>query len=761
MRSWIVASLLLGVSAACRSTAAVEREQLMNVLGQDPVELLRTIGGACDASRAAELARDLDGEWSGADELRLLRFGLAHDDERVVFGATVLMGEQLPVPELRHAASVVIPRLADADCPVTWDQARQLIGSVDFAAVAAVVPKMPEQEASWFLGHLHRMVRPDAIPVLCELARSTEGAVRRQAFADAVLTAEYSDQHVPLLVATWLDFVGRQRDAEPAGPGLPGVLAAALRAHLERPELPPPPEGELDRRLPGLPVVPCARWLVASTPGAADVMLLRQLLASPEEPLRHASAWALGAVDSEAARAVLQGEPPADDRPVCWTAARARAGDPAALERLLAGDDDALAFGLALASQERRRAFCARLLTLPFEQAQPIVSTLGEWSRGEIYLSFADPPYDDRYLGDLEPLVAASSRVDARLLRLLIRSVPACQTGRLADVALALPVDDLFTPSLSEWGQDFDTGLPLMGRGDVWAFLEVTRPEAFSRRLREGLDSTVEAVRDRCAGFLIRLGDPERLDRLAAWIDARDDAEDEWVHLARDVGADVVQVLRSRLLTEQDPRRQVGLMRGLAVALGMPFEFAMGSWNLGEDQIEDVRAALLAGDAAAAFLRSQPAFQPWSSGLLANWQVPAVRSFLREQRDARDVHAQDAYLFDQLSALATDDHATLDRMLQAVRDGRYATHDGFSPRVAAHAKGLAMLPFWIDDLGSNCCKCVFVEEVLQNLFVRAGDAYGRSRYLEPTGPWLRRTLLPVADRLRWSRIANGYVVAGR
>jgi len=72
-----------------------------------------------------------------------------------------------------------------------------------------------------------------------------------------------------------------------------------------------------------------------------------------------------------------------------------------------------------------------------------------------------------------------------------------------------------------------------------------------------------------------------------------------------------------------------------------------------------------------------------------------------------------------------------------------------------------MLPFWIDELGSNCCKCVFVKEVLQELFVRDGDAYGRSRYLEPTGPWLRRSLLPVADRLRWSRIANGYVVAGR
>ena len=669
------------------------------------------------------------------------------------------MGEQLPVPELRDAAAVVLPRLGDPDCPVSSDQARHLIGSGDFAAAYAAVPKLSERDATWFLGGLHRMVRPDTIALSCQLARATDGAVRRAAFQNAEMVVDYSGEHTPLLIATWLALVGRAPAADPVGPGLPGVPATALRVHLEWDEDPKPAEGELDRRTPGLPVVPCARWLAASTAVAADVPLLRDLLACPATPLAAAAAWALGAV--EAAAGTLQGEPPASVGPGCWMAARARARDPAALERLLAGDHDGLLFGLALATPERRQAFCSHLFALPFEQAQPILSTLRDWSRGEYYGYFTDPSYDDRYLAALEPMVAASPRVDARFLRLLLCSVPACQTGRLADRALALPVEDLFTPSRSEWNQDVDTGSPVMGRGDVWAFLEVTRPATFRHRLREGLESEVESVRDRCAEFLIRLGDPERVDRLAAWIDARDDVEDEWVLLARDGGADVIEALRRRLSSEQDARRQAELMRGMAVALGMPFEFARGSWSVDEVHAEDVHAALLAGDAAKAFLSSRPAFHPRSSGLLAGWQALAVRTWLRDQRNASKASAEGVYLFDQVAALATDDRAALERMLLPVHDGRYATHYGFSARVAAQAHGLAMLPFWIDQLGSNCCKCAFVDEVMQELFVRDSDAYGRSRYLEPAAPWLRRTLLPVADRLRWSRIANGYVVAGQ
>jgi hypothetical protein len=173
-----------------------------------------------------------------------------------------------------------------------------------------------------------------------------------------------------------------------------------------------------------------------------------------------------------------------------------------------------------------------------------------------------------------------------------------------------------------------------------------------------------------------------------------------------------------------------------------------------------VRGALLAGDAAEAYLRTAHDFDAWDAPLLAAWR-PRVTAFLREQRRSAEASAEQLYRFDQLWALSTDDRAVLESMLQPVRDGRYATHSGSSARVAARADGLAMLPFWIDELGSNCCKIVFVEEVLEDLFHCDSRAFARRDRPEPASAFLRRTLLPVADRLRCSRIANGYVVAGR
>lgn len=759
-RATAVASVVVFAFGGCRSAQVVEREALTAALGRDPVAVLRAIGTAPDVAAAKQRVKELSlEEWTGAERLRLLRFGLRHDDERVVFGAVMAMGEQLPVPELRDAAAVVLPRLGDADCPVSSDQARQLIGSGDFAAAYAAVPKLSERDATWFLGGLHRMVRPDTIALSCQLARASDGAVRRAAFQNAEMGVEYSDQHTPLLVATWLELVGRVPDADPIGPGLPGVLSAALRAHLERPEEAPPAEGELDRRTPRVPVVPCARWLVASTPSAADVPLLQELLAAPEEPLSSAATWALGAVDDPAARAVLQDDD-APRQPELWLAARARSGDIAALEALLAGHDEGLVYGLSLATPQRRRVWIERLLELPRDEAAPRLELLGWWASGELYLTFCDPPFEDRYFADLEPVVAAAPRVDPLVLRGLVGTLPCCQTARLADRLLQLSSTELF--------EEDDTHYVLSGasarwpghRG-VWAFLEVTRPERLRQRLREGFAGEDASIRNFCGEQLVRIGDTEQVERLAAWLaDGERDLDHGWTDLANDGGQAVVAALTRRLAAETELRDAAPLLPGLAVALGMPREFAQ-DWSIAEERVPAVREALLAGDAFEALLQSHERFFGWRAALLARWPDAAPRAWARRQRDSSDAGVNDVYEFDQVWALATDDRAELERMLGPIRDGRYATHYYASPRAAAWAEGLAMLPFWIDQLGSNCCKCVFVEEVLHELFGCDGEPHARSRYLEPAAPWLRRTLLPVADRLRWSRIANAYVVAGR
>jgi hypothetical protein len=116
-----VAVPLVALLSGCAiNPAAIEREALQTELGRDPVELLRAIGNAPDVERAEAAASELRVGLTARQELRLLRFGLGSNDERTVFGATVLMNryDRLAVPEMRNAARIVVPRIGDADCPV-------------------------------------------------------------------------------------------------------------------------------------------------------------------------------------------------------------------------------------------------------------------------------------------------------------------------------------------------------------------------------------------------------------------------------------------------------------------------------------------------------------------------------------------------------------------------------------------------------------------------------------------------------------------
>jgi len=129
-----------------------EGELVAKALGVEPFEALRAIGAAKgDAAQAlgAQLREKL-----GEDSVlryRLLRLGLGSDDERVVFGAAVLnFGNDIPVPELRHAAAVIVPRFGDADCPVDFGQLLALWGSRDVPAAIARIPSLPaEMGVKW------------------------------------------------------------------------------------------------------------------------------------------------------------------------------------------------------------------------------------------------------------------------------------------------------------------------------------------------------------------------------------------------------------------------------------------------------------------------------------------------------------------------------------------------------------------------------------------------------------------------------------
>lgn len=68
--------------------------------------------------------------------------------------------------------------------------------------------------------------------------------------------------------------------------------------------------------------------------------------------------------------------------------------------------------------------------------------------------------------------------------------------------------------------------------------------------------------------------------------------------------------------------------------------------------------------------------------------------------------------------------------------------------------------FWVDELGSNCCrKSDLADDALAALF--GAEPQSAEEDVETAAARLRRRLLPLQGRLRWSMLANGLVVAGR
>jgi hypothetical protein len=220
-------------------------------------------------------------------------------------------------------------------------------------------------------------------------------------------------------------------------------------------------------------------------------------------------------------------------------------------------------------------------------------------------------------------------------------------------------------------------------------------------------------------------------------------------------------VLKARVATPAEDDDLETLLRALAAAQGMPHAFA-SLWSIDERDLEAVRAALLGGDPATAFLRSAAGTtgvdQSWPR--LAGWRQARVQNFLLERRRHPELDAQSLASYDLEWALFAKDAAVLKDAQQLIDDGRYAMHYGMSELVRCRGRDLATLPYWIGELGGNCCRACVAEEVMNEFFREEAHAFDCADMAEPAVVRLRRRLLPLQSRLRWSRIADAYVVAG-
>jgi hypothetical protein len=737
-----------------------EGELVAKALGAEPFEALRAIGAAKgDAALAlgAQLREKL-----GEDSVlryRLLRLGLGSDDERVVFGAAVLnFGNDIPVPELRHAAAVIVPRFGDADCPVDFGQLLALWGSRDVPAAIARIPSLPAEMGVKWLQELHRLVRPEHVPAMCALALRTTGDVQRVAWEDARFPVDYSGEPAALVVDTFLQLVGAKPDA--AGEGLPGNLTATLRVLLDH---------DAHGTTPAVagPWNLCARWLLASRAGPKDLPLLQRILVGPSPLLwlEVAALHALGTLRDPVSAAMLRKHAAGQDEDLRRgaLAGLAMRGDAEALATLFAGDQESLGCALTVASPTERRTFWERLLRGPVEPAIQRVQTIGEL--GKELWPLTGPRFDDSWFAGVEDLVEILD-LDARLLRALIAWVPPCATRRLADRLLAQPAATVFAQSIdSVTGDAFadpDEFRADAGYAGVWPFLEVTAPAMFRTRLREGLAQPDPAIRGRCGALLLQLGDQESAAALLEWVKSEPPQLDDLypcdVLLARCHGPEIQAHFEAQLRCEDGSDRwDEDAAQALAVGLGMPSEVAT-AWRCDEEHYVEVLAALRAGDAGAAWLASKPECERAGEiKSLAAWADPRIQAFAKQGLDRARAKARTIGLFDLVVGIGLRDPSAINTMRELIHDGRYVTHAAFGGQELTLGRDLVTLPFWIDEYGTNCCRRCVADEAVQSL-LRVEPVNDNCN--EPPSVRLRRRLLPVQDRLRWSTLANAYVVAG-
>jgi len=168
------------------------------------------------------------------------------------------------------------------------------------------------------------------------------------------------------------------------------------------------------------------------------------------------------------------------------------------------------------------------------------------------------------------------------------------------------------------------------------------------------------------------------------------------------------------------------------------------------DDTAEVRARLLAGKPVAARL----AVGEVETREAALWPDPALLQACA--LEWRQLGFQEQLEFGCMRG----DRDSRQLLRQLCLDGRYATHHGFQ-RAKAIDRDLSQLAFWIDECGTNCCRYI------DGAFPALAQLFGRGPATDANDFWpgplvlrLRRHVLPRRDRLRWSLIANGYVVAG-
>lgn len=703
-----------------------------------------------DAKVLVAAVEKLEAEGGKALRIRVCRAGLRLADAKAAFAcATRLNWNEVDLWETERVIALCLEGNAYTrpGTLVDFEELRSMIGGKELPRIFASFPAGPwNDKPSYYLANLHRQCTAEHIPALSAMLVRPEPEVRRDAWENLHLVAVRTDRHRDCALRamlTWKDIpirTGPER-ALGADEWPPALCEIVLRRW-------PRESGMVD------PVV--RRAVLTLRPLPEDEPAIRQFI----EPALAAGAGpaplstrqfllirALRHFDSTEATALLR-RLAATDRldpgQICSTqliatAALAARGDPqarAALASRAATDDEALALWFE-AEPRAAAAWYERCLLGGSDAAAE--KALARWedlaiARHELILDWPD----DLFAG-LAGRAAASPRSGLALLGIGI-TIPGCARESLAAAATARLQPREISVALAREN----------GYREVverFAFLEVAAGEAARTWLRARIGDSDRCARDFALPVLLQLGDPALGSSLTDWI-KRCSGEEGWPDVVAEHPTDIDVLLGQTRCSEarryllDRARRAVAepesgeeapdsAIIGLAVADGLPPHTA--AWVAGGEQETDQRAPwgarcrkLIAdgrADRALVLALENLDLIPFDL-----WRLdrPEVRAFLERMRRERE----HGLYHEATAALACmGDPAARGETFAALQAGRYRWLDELSGEPAYATLGYdltRMVPFWIDQLESNCCRNCVAENVLEDLFPHGYGLYNDS-----------------------------------
>jgi hypothetical protein len=698
------------------------------------------------------------GQWDRPWTL-FLHAALWHEDPAVAYAAACLLPrEQLDLPAADRWLAVVWPHLWDEEAAYDWDQFRRMASSADVARVLAVQDCWRAEIRFGFQTDMHRCLRPEHVPALCELTQRDDPVLRRHAWSNLATVATYSDQHrerIARALLAWpgpdgdvlefqderakqLPFAPRPVQLPTARPGWSPLLRAALeRAFLDLPM----PAGQTRVGAVFGPFL--ARWAEDERPAAEDRLLLNALLDCGR---RDGVCLALRTLARMPANAFLQQRLETVGEVAPAALACAARHDGPALRALAATDSEALAVALEFDFDATFLQWAAVAFGADAKAGLAALERLAEAADALALPLRPAPQLPARLRLAID---AFGAQLDHDRLHRLVVDFPMARSPRLLE---------LYWQSVTPQNLA-DCAFPVLEVSVGW-----------HERLREWAAAEAPAVHGPAREWLLRVGDTQLADALLAhW---QQHHADDLALLLRIGAAKPIAAWLAAHLAEQWPagtsaagQAAFAALAAVAALQGVPHEVAQ-RWaeelqaQRGEPRVRDRLAAWRDAVAEGAAIDALVEF--YGGGDLAKVRVwglgqiddDRVRELLGRVRDTPGA--------DQLSVvgermLAGDYQARI--VVDTLRTRHvYGWFDDACTPVQTGGRSLDLVPWLLAELETNCCRRNSAASALQEL--TGFDVWEQPEHGLVTQPARARAWwAAVGEHLRWSEAARRFEVA--